>query len=143
MYKNGEVALDRILELIGKCPKELQEKCFEVLLSGYVQLEVGMTKPQTPPAYAQQGQEKKDEIPPPESRIPPAVLHRFRATAKRLGIAVEKLESLFDFSVDPFAFHAVVVPGKKSAEKARNVALLAASRSYLAAGLWSADWQEV
>ncbi len=62
MYKNGEVALDRILELIGKCPKELQEKCFEVLLSGYVQLEVGMTKPQTPPAYAQQGQEKKDEI---------------------------------------------------------------------------------
>lgn len=45
MYKNGEAALDRILELVAKCPKELQEKCFEVLLSGYVQIEVGAFKP--------------------------------------------------------------------------------------------------
>jgi hypothetical protein len=45
VYKNGEAALDRILELVTKCPKELQEKCFEVLLSGYVQLEVGAINP--------------------------------------------------------------------------------------------------
>lgn len=143
MYKNGEAALERILELVGKCPEELQEKCFEMLLSGYVQLEVGMPTPQALSAQAQQGKEKMDEAPPLESHIPPTVLPRFRTTAKRLGIAVETLESLFDFSVDPFALHAVVVPGKKSAEKARNVALLAAIRSYLAAGSWSADWQEV
>jgi len=58
-------------------------------------------------------------------------------------VSIEKLESLFDFSVDPFALHAVALPGKNNAEKTRQVALLAASRSYLAAGAWSADWQEV
>lgn len=63
--------------------------------------------------------------------------------AKRLGVALQKLEALFDFSVDPFGLHAVTVPGKNSAEKTRNVALLAASRSYLATGSWVADWQEL
>jgi hypothetical protein len=44
MRKNGNAALERILELVGNCPQELQQKCFEMLLSGYVQLEIGMTK---------------------------------------------------------------------------------------------------
>jgi len=143
MYKNGEAALDRILELVAKCPKELQEKCFEVLLSGYVQLEVVGAKPQTPAAQTQQGPQSQPQTPPAESHIPPAVLTRFKNTAKRLGVAVEKLESLFDFSIDQFALHAVTLPGKNNAEKTRQVVLLAASRSYLAAGSWSADWQEV
>ena len=45
MYKNGEAALDRILELVAKCPKELHDTCFEVLLSGYVQMELGTVRP--------------------------------------------------------------------------------------------------
>jgi hypothetical protein len=143
MYKNGEGALERVLELVAKCPKEFQEKCFEVLLSGYVQLEVGAAKPPTPATQSQLGQQKQQQTPPAESHIPPVVLPRFKNTAKRLGVAIEKLESLFDFSVDPFALHAVTLPGKNNAEKARQVALLAAARSYLAAGSWSGDWQEV
>jgi len=39
--------------------------------------------------------------------------------------------------------HALTIPGKNNAEKSRHVALLAAARSYLAAGSWSGDWQEV
>lgn len=140
MYQNGEGALERILELVEKCPKELQEKCFEVLLSGYVQLEVGGVKSPAPAVQSQLGQQ---QTPLAESHIPPAVLPRFRNTAKRLGVAIEKLESLFDFSVDPFALHAVSLPGKNNAEKARQATLLAAARSYLAAGSWSGDWQEV
>jgi hypothetical protein len=143
MYKNGEAALDRILELIAKCPKELQEKCFEVLLSGYVQLEIGALKPHAQAEQIQQISQAQQQTPTLESRVPPAVLPRFKNTAKRLGVALEQLESLFDFSVDPFALHAITLPGKKNADKTRNVALLAASRSYLATGSWSADWQEV
>jgi hypothetical protein len=45
MLKNGEAALERILELVENCPKELQQKCFEMLLSGYVQVEFDMTNP--------------------------------------------------------------------------------------------------
>jgi len=139
MYKNGEVSLARILELVTKCPKEFQEKCFEVLLSGYVHLEVGATKPPITESQIEQRQENA----PSESHIPPAVLPRFKTMAKRLKVTMEKLETLFDFSVDPFALHAVTLPGKNNAEKTRQVVLLAASRSYLSAGLWCADWQEV
>jgi len=143
MYKNGETALERILELVSKCPKELQEKCFEVLLSGYVQIEVGGTIPMHPAAQTAQPQLIQTPAPQPETHVPPAVLPRFRNTAKRIGVPIEKLEALFDFSVDPFMLHALTLPGKNNAEKTRQVALLAASRSYLATGTWSADWQEV
>lgn len=143
MYKKGEAALDRILELVAKCPKELQEKCFEVLLSGYVQLEVGAVKPTQQPPSVQHAQRPPQEPPPAESAVPATVLPRFKNAAKRLGVSLEELEALFDFNVDPFGLHAVTVPGKNNAEKTRNVALLAAVRSYLATGSWVADWQEV
>jgi hypothetical protein len=139
MYKNGEAALVRIFELVAKCPKEFQEKCFEVLLSGYVQLEVGITKPHsaTPPTPRNQ------QPPPSDLDVPSAVLPRFKNYAKRLAIETEKLASLFDFSVDPFTLQAVSISGKNTAEISRKVALLAASRSYFATGSWAADWQEV
>jgi len=143
MYKNGEAALDRILALVEKCPKELREKCFEVLLSGYVQMEVGTFKPTTLPPTIHVGQQPSLQPPQPESNIPQAVLPRFKNTAKRIGVGLEKLEALFDFNTDPFGLHALTVPGKNKAEKTRSVALLAAARSYLATGAWSADWQEV
>lgn len=142
MYQSGQKVLHEILELVATCPKEFQEKCFELLLSGYVQREVGTSTP--PPAFqAEPSGPNQGQAPAAESHVPAAVLPRFKNTAKRLGISTEKLESLFDFSVDPFALHAVTIPGKNNAEKTRQVALLAASRSYLAAGSWSADWQEV
>jgi hypothetical protein len=143
MYKNGETALHRILELVSKCPKEHQQKCFEVLLSGYVQLEVGASTPTGSAAKANITAQPQAESLQHETHIPPPVLSRFKNTSKRLGITLDKLESLFDFSVDPFALHPVTLPGKNNAEKTRQIALLAASRSYLTTGSWSADWQEV
>jgi hypothetical protein len=49
MSKSGEAALERILELVGNCPKELQQKCFEMHLSGYVQVKAGMTNSMSAP----------------------------------------------------------------------------------------------
>ncbi len=115
----------------------------EGLLSGYVQLEVGALRPPPPAAAPQHPSQSQQQTPTAESAIPPTVLPRFKTTAKRLGVSLDKLEALFDFNVDPFSLHAVTIPGKKNAEKSRNVALLAASRSYLATGSWIADWQEV
>jgi len=142
VYKNGEAALDRIMELVTKCPKELQEKCFEILLSGYVQLEVAAISPH-PQGEKKQQEEVQQETPGQESHVPPTILPRFKNTAKRLGVTPENLESLFDFSIDPFTLHALNLPGKKKADKTRNAALLAASRSYLGTGSWAADWKEV
>lgn len=110
MYKTGEAALDRILALVAKCPKELQEKCFEVLLAGYVQLEVGTMRPPSAPAAASNPLQPPQAPPPQnESSIPQAVLPRFKNTAKRVGVDLEKLEALFDFNADPFDLHAVTV----------------------------------
>ena len=144
MYKTGEAALDRILTLVAKCPKEHQEKCFEVLLSGYVQMEVGDVRP--PSSHAGSSdvpQVMKATSLPIDSSIPEAVLPRFKNTAKRVGLELSLLEALFDFTTDPFGLHAVTIPGKNNADKTRSVALLAAARAYLAAGAWTADWQEV
>ena len=143
MYKDGEKAIGRILELVATCPKELQDKCFEGLLAGYVQAEVAALRPTTAATPPSGAHVPPPSPPPAESAVPAAVLPRFRNTAKRLGVDLEKLENLFDFNVDPFSLHAVSVPGKNSADKTRNVALLAATRSYLATGAWSADWQEI
>lgn len=143
MYKNGEAVIARILELVAKCPKELQEKCFEQLLSGYVQQEGGIGRPRSSSDTGQA--EQKNTLLPllAETAIPAAVLPRFKTMAKRLPVGIEMLEALFDFNLDPFGLHAVNLPGKNNADKSRNVALLAAARSYLASGSWVADWAEV
>lgn len=141
MYDNGETALKQILALVEKCPKELQQTCFETLLSGYVQSEVAVLQPAQREKKEGAGA-KSEATPPVDPAIPPAVLTRIRNTAKRLEVSSQRLESLFDFSVDPFTLRAVTIPGRNLAEKTRNVALLAASRSYVASGSWSADWNE-
>lgn len=110
--------------------------CFEVLLSGYVQMEVGV-------AAAASAQAQQQPAVQHEPGIPQAVLSRFKFAAERMDVDLEKLEALFDFNIHPFSLHAVSVPGKNNAEKTRNVALLAAAHSYLATGEWSADWQEI
>jgi hypothetical protein len=144
MYKNGETAITRVLELTNKCPKELQEKCFELLLAGYVQLEL-VGRPLTAPAGGKPADQTPAAPPSPmvEAAIPAAALNRFKTTAKRNNISLDNLANLFDFNSDPFTLQPVSLSGNKTADKARQVVLLAAVRSYLASGFWSADWQEV
>jgi len=145
MYEDGEVVLKRILELVETVPEPLRAKCFEVLLRGYAESQGGGGHKKDQGALHKKDKQGADEkiTPPKESDIPATALPRFKAAAKRLTVPIEKLEALFDFSVDPFALQPVVVPGKNTAEKNRQVALLAAARSYFAGGPWSADWQEV
>jgi len=137
MYENAEEAIARILAIVEKCPDNLKEKCFEVLLRGYVERELSGRAPSgaLQPPGAKGGEEALG--------IPEAVLQRFRTTAKRLSVDLASLAGLFDFGNDPFTFHALKAPGEKKAEKTRRVALLVAAKSYLATGNWIADWQEV
>ena len=39
MYEDGAKQLEVILELVNKCPESLREKCFAILLQGYVDAE--------------------------------------------------------------------------------------------------------
>lgn len=140
MYENAEEVLARILSIVDKCPDSLKEKCFEVLLRGYVEKELSILRARESREMARPVVSAEADI---ADSIPPAVLPRFKNAAKRLGIELSKLASLFDFGNDPFTFHALVVPGKNKAEKTRRVGLLVAAKSYLATGNWIADWQEV
>ena len=136
MYKDAEQAIERITEIVAKCPKEYQAKCFELLLGGYVQHTFANVNVLGKPDHKQDLRQNTKA-----DRETPAL--DFKNTAKRLAVPLEKLEAIFDFSIDPFTLHPLTLSGKNNAEKTRQAALIAASRSYLASGLWSADWKEV
>lgn len=146
MYEDAEAAIDRILAVVNRCPADLQEKCFEVLLGGYVETQLGRRTPLGADSggggadVVNQLNHSKSQN---ESHIPATVAPRFKSTAKRLAVELDALDRLFDFSNDPFTLHAVSVPGGNKAEKAKNVALLLGAKSYLASGNWSADWAEI
>ena len=145
MFENAEPVIDRILELVAKCPEPLQNKCFEILLNAYIE----SIKPKAPAADLgarkqndDKGKGKKDD-PPVDLELPDEVRRRFKAFAGRAKTAEPLLATLFDFHNDPFTFDAgLSVPGNSGADKMRNVALLAAAKNYLATGNWTADWKE-
>lgn len=142
MFEDAEVTLDRILQLVAKCPPGLQDKCFEILLKAYTDSQQRPLPKRDigprPPAP------EDDRAPPPpdSTEVPDAIKGRFNTTVARLKVKADKLAGLFDFQQDPFTFHGVAVPGDNKAAKTRNVALLLAFKSYLSTGAWSADWKE-
>jgi len=144
MYDDGVKQLDIILELVNKCPEKLREQCFAILLQGYVDSENSRG---LAPSLAMIAPSSGHAIPAPEPEtdggIPTDVRNRFAALAKRLGVNQDQLETLFDFTADPFVFHPIDAPGSSNADKTRNVTLLVAIRTYLATGSWTADWSEV
>lgn len=137
MYEDASQQLDVILDLVKKCPESLQERCFGILLQGYVD---------SAQARAIPGPSLGGPVPEPEpteGSVPGEVRGRLRALAKRLAVEEGQLEELFDFTADPFVYHPIEAPGATNADKTRNVALLVAVRTYLASGNWTADWAEV
>lgn len=170
MYSDAESHFERILALVEKCPAELRANCFEILLKGYVERELvrsshdssggaevrasmgvggarSDTEDRAPGAGVGNAQHVvggvKGREDGGESQVPSALIGRFRNTAKRLGVQLDALEALFDFTADPVDFHALHVTGKGPADKTRKVAMLVAARSYLTTGVWVADWKEI
>lgn len=143
MYEDGKEQLKAIITLTAQCPQELKEKCFEILLQGYVDSKLGKHKFDKP--HGSSGVPLDEALPEDQEsgNIPENVAPRMKTMAKRLKISIAKFSELFDFTVDPFTFHAFEVPGKNKAEKTRNVALLGATKSYLISGQWRGDWAEV
>ncbi len=148
MYEDGEEQIKRIVQLLDLCPEPLRPKAFEILLQGYVDSHVA--PPSLPVVSSGSG---LAQPPPPANpmgtpgdaltTVPPEVLPRLRAMAKRRNVPEGKLASLFDFSLDPFSFAPIHIPGANKGERARQVALAVAGRAFLATGKWSADWAEV
>jgi hypothetical protein len=142
MYENVEDELQRIVRLAESLPELFRVKGFEILLQGYV----STLAPPTPPASAHQQQLPAEQQTAPQTwktGIPPDVLAKLTAMAKRRGVSPEQLAALFDFSAEPFAFAPLHVPGGAIKERMRRVALLVAARSFLATGRWVADWAEI
>jgi hypothetical protein len=137
MFSDADKQIESILKLVEKCPEPLKEKCFAILLQAYVD-----SKKQ-PAAHLQPPASPTPRHSAAGSSLPPAIAPRFKTLAKRLGIAEQKLESLFDFGSEPFVLAPYQVPGDSIGARARNVALLVAAKSYLATGVWAAEWNEV
>jgi hypothetical protein len=140
LYPDAEKYIDEILKIVEKCPEPYKQKCFEVLLQGYVTHQVKTTV----------GEEKPPELKKPiivdsskDTQVPTEILQRFKTFAKRLDVGLDKLERLFDFTTDPFIYQPFTPPGTNAAEKVRSIALILAAKTYLMTGNWNADWKEV
>jgi hypothetical protein len=146
VFPAAEETLSQILALVGKCPDKLQEKCFELLLQAYLDAKVRPAVPMAASATPSPNSPPSPPAPaapqPDGGGIPDAVRGRFKAVAGRMAVPVEKLAALFDFNLDPYNFHALVVPGENKAERNRNVGLLLCAKSYLMMSDWTADWKE-
>lgn len=142
MFENAEQELQRILALVAKCPDKLQERCFELLLSGYVDSQKSPLPLPTQPPTRPAGFASPPAPPAVETEVPSNIRPRFTSLITRTKVAPAKAAALFDFSVDPFNYHAVSVEGKSNREKMRSVAALLCLKEWLTTGNWTADWQE-
>jgi hypothetical protein len=140
MYEDGAKQLEAILALVKQCPEPLQEKCFTILLEGYVNSEQGRVVAPPPPATPAPASGVETVT---AASLPQEVRGRIAALAKRLNVDPVKVEDQFDFTADPFVYHPMEAPGDNNADRTRNVTLLVAVRTYLATGSWTADWSEV
>jgi hypothetical protein len=147
MYEDAKPQIEQILSLVALCPENLQERCFEILLSAYVARSAPAPAPVAPAPFIPESPLPGAAAASPvggtgQTAIPEAIKPKLVSLAGRNKIPLDKAAALFDFNTDPFTFHAYVAPGEKKAEKLRNVALALALKNYLASGVWSTDWQE-
>lgn len=141
MFEDAQQNLERILALVKQCPANLQEKCFELLLSKYLATypTSGTPKNNTGGSGTNPtGNNQTDAA----TSVPEAIRNRFNAIVSRTKASMDKAVSLFDFNTDPFTYHAISIPGTSKREQMRNVALMLALRGYLTGTNWSADWKE-
>jgi hypothetical protein len=141
VFENAEPEIQRIVALTQSCPERFQDKCFELLLGAYI---TSVSAPPPPPAPHVRNPE-----PPGTSAngaqplaLPEVIRTRFLNLTKRLRVSDTKAADLFDFSLDPFTYHALDIPGTSKGERMRNVALFLAVKAYLSTGAWTADWKE-
>jgi len=146
VYENAKPNIEKIIELVKLCPDSLQEKCFELLLSAYLEsLKPKISpvapavpaatmplSPATPATAVQSG----------NFGVPDSIKPRLTSLAGRKKVPLERAANLFDFTADPITYHAYVIPGTRKSEKTRNVALSLALKSYVLNGTWMADWKE-
>src|SRR2546430_2703275 len=119
MYEDAAKQLQVILELVKKCPKALQERCFAILLQGYVDAEQTRLPTPSAPVGAEPSVSALERGGPPAD-----VQRRIGALASRLKVEEEHLVQLFDFTADPFAYHPLEAPGTTNTAENRNLALL-------------------
>lgn len=143
MFENAKPNIEQILELVAICPEKLQEKCFELFLTAYLEQERPPQTPQTIiPVRDAGGSAGVIPAAPQASGVPEQIKTRFLALAQRAKASPESAAALFDFNLDPFNYHALAIPGSSNREKMKNVALMLALKSYLSTTNWQADWKE-
>jgi hypothetical protein len=142
MFGDAQQQLERILALVAMCPENLQGRCFEILLTAYVNSTVPKVSVAPASQAAPPGAPVANAAATNGVQIPDAIKPKLVSLAGRNKIPIEKAAALFDFNTDPFTYHAYVAPGDKKAEKLRNVALALALKNYLVTGSWATDWQE-
>ncbi|TAA09844.1 hypothetical protein EA658_04155 [Pseudoxanthomonas winnipegensis] len=144
MFEKTKPQLEQILELVALCPEKLQERCFELLLTAYLdsvkprQMARETLAPKAEPAAGA----NPAQTPNSGNGIPDQIKTRFLSLAQRAKVSPDRAASLFDFELDPFNYHALAIPGSSTKQKLTNVALMLSLKTYLQTTNWQADWKE-
>lgn len=144
MFEKAKPQLEQILELVALCPEKLQERCFELLLTAYLDsFKPRLPVREVPAAKAEPASGvSAPQTPNVVHGVPDQIKTRFLSLAQRAKVSPEKASALFDFELDPFNYHALAIPGSSNKQKLTNVALMLSLKAYLQTTNWQADWKE-
>lgn len=136
-------SIQEILKVVDICPKELQAKCFELLLLDYLAA--------NKPARIRTTQ---DALPTPsqpspvllssEAELPPETARRMRVFASANGLSVDQI--LKTYHVDELgnvSIEAIDLKAAKTAKRQRRLALLLGGKYHFQAGSFDVPTEEL
>jgi len=89
MYEKLNKEIQKILEIVKQCPEKFQEKCFELLLSNFLESEKKVTIPE-------KVKEKKLDVTPIKEKVEEEYIHvKVKAFLQKYGLSIDQLGKLF------------------------------------------------
>jgi len=126
-----------ILELVKLCPDQLKEKCFEILLSHFLETQKQLSGPIAPPG-------KDSGAVTTKPNVPEDILKRVRVFSGQHNIKIEEVEKSFSFDdLGNVNIEVTDLKTAKTTQKQRRLALLIGLRHLFLEGSLEVPTQEL
>lgn len=130
--------LKEILELVKVCPRELQEKCFEILLTH------ALSRRSAAHVKERVQEGERPTLPRQELELPTQIERRMKAFAAQHGLSLDEITKVY--SVDELGnvnIEVTDLKASKTAQRQRNLALLVGGRHQFMEGSFDVPLEEL
>jgi hypothetical protein len=133
-----------ILEVVGLCPKELQEKCFELLLADYLAEDRLATGRILPTIEKPQPERVQISSPMDLEALPPEVEKRMRVFATSYGLTVADMLKIYHVDeLGNVSIEVIDLKTAKTSKRQRRLALLLGGRHQFQEGSFDVRTEEL